>query len=243
MVRTVSIKELIGGIKPYPQLLYGKGSEAEVIIEPLTEREEAAIRAWLGYQIDHLARISPKLADDFKKELEVIMRIAEIFKAETKKTYNTLTPHMPKPAEIGVNLLIPQFFGRNNHAIDVTAGTPAFLWGSGTAFFKTDSTVERRFMIYIPAGGIIHIGDTPVTKQFKFEAEGVSYAPFTVHPLVIQSIELERTIYQYPMHAFLLDWKIGTKLSFMPERTGTVEFEIIGVVFYERDAYSDLTWK
>ncbi len=243
MVRTVSIRELIGGVKPYPPILYGKGAEAQVIVEPLTKEEEKAIRAWLAYQIEHLARISPKLADDLKSELEVIIKIAEIFKAETKKTYNVVTPHMPKPAEIGVNILIPQFFGRNNHAIDVTAGTAAYLWGSATAFFKTESTPERRFMIYIPSGGIIHIGDTPVTHQWKFEAEGVSYAPFTVHPLVVQSIEIEKPIYQYPLHAFLLDWKVGTKLSFMPERSGTVEFEIIGVVFYERDAYSDLTWK
>ena len=242
-VRTVTLRDLLGPIKPYPPILYGKGAESQVIVEDLTPDEERAIRAWLEYQVEHLARISPKLADDFRSELDVVLQIAKIFKAETKKAFSTTLPHMPAADEIGVNILIPQFFNRNEHSISVTAGTPAYLWGSGAEYFKTTSTPGSRYMIYIIRNGIIHIGDTPVTRQFKFESQEKAFKPFTVHPVVIQSVELERPIYQYPMHAFLLDWKIGTRLSFMPERTATVKFEILGVVFYEHDAYSDLTWK
>lgn len=212
----------------------------------LSDKEEEAIRNFLSDEADQMAKISPKLASDFRNQIDNIVDFCTYFKAKVDGTpYNSMQVNTPNPNEIGLNMLIPQFLGANSVSVDCTAGTEAYLWGSSTTWFKTTATASQRYMIFIIQNGIIHIGQSPVTRQFQYATEKVGYSPFTTQPLVAQSIEEDRLIYQYETPgAFLLTWDLGSRLKFMPEVTASgVEFELIGVVAYEYNAFSSLQWK
>jgi hypothetical protein len=208
----------------------------------LTDEEEDTIDEYLNTLADEMAKISPKIANDFRQQINMMKDAASHFKAKVGEKPYAPTIDSPDPGQLGINPIIPQWFNKNQFTIDVTEGSAAYLWGGAASWFKTTSTVDQRFMIFIMQNGIIHITDTPVTKQFKYETEKKGYAPFSVHPLTIETIEENKTIYQYPTFAAnLLTWDLGTKMSFMPTRTASgVSYELIGIVLYEYNAYSSL---
>jgi len=127
-----------------------------------------------------------------------------------------------------------------------TAAPYTVATGGIEAFETADLTDDEESAIeeYLNALADEHITDTPITKQFRYETEKKSYAPWAVNPLTIETIEENKTIYQYrTFAAFPLTYDLGTRLSFMPTRTASgVEYDIIGVAFYEYGVFSSLTW-
>jgi len=211
--------------------------------EKLDDDEEETIDNFLHSLADELAKKSPKIAADFRAQIPNMKDLASYFKAKVDGKPYSPTIDTPDPGQLGMNVIIPQFFSVNTFSVDVTAGTTAYLWGSAASYFTTTSTVDQRYMIYPMANGIIHIVDTPFTQQFQFETQKKSYAPFAVDPMVVETIEENKTIYQYRNPAFILNWDLGTKLKFMPNRTANgVEYNIIGIVVYEYSAFSSLKW-
>ena len=209
----------------------------------LTNDEENTIEEYLNSLADEMAKVSPKIASDFRNQIQNVKDLASHFKARCDGKPYSPTINTPDPGQLGMNPVIPQFFNKNHFTVDVTEGTAAYMWGDATSYFTTTSTVDQRYMLYVAANGIIHILDTPVTNQFKFDTEKKSYSPFAVEPLVIETIEEDKTIYQYQNPAFPLGWDVGSKLSFMPNRTASgLAYNIIGIVVYEQGAFSALKW-
>jgi len=209
----------------------------------LDNDEENEIENFLHKLADELAKKSPKIGADFRNQIQNMKDLASYFKAKVDNKPYSPTIDTPDPGQLGMNVIIPQFFNVNTFSVDVTAGTTAYIWGSAASYFTTSSTVDQRYMIYPMANGIIHIVDTPFTQQFQFTTQKKSYPPFTVDPLVVETIEENKTIYQYRTPGFILNWDLGSKLSFMPNRTANgVEFNIIGIVVYEYGAFNSLTW-
>lgn len=211
----------------------------------LTDDEENAIREYLEREAEKLANVSPKIARTFRDQIDNIVDFCVYFKAKVDNApYNADHVNVPNPNEIGLNMLIPQFMGVDYWQYDLTAGTTAYLWGSSTTYYTTTSTAGQRYMIFIVQDGILHVGQTPVTKQFKYETEKVAYAPYTIEPIVDQPIEEDKLVYQYETPgAFLLTWDLGTRLSIMPEVTANdVDFRFLGVVAYEYSQFSSLKW-
>jgi len=220
----------------------------------LTDDEESAIDEYLNSLADEMAKVSPKIASDFRNQINLMKDAASHFKAKVGEKPYAPTIDSPDPGQLGINPIIPQFFGlgyydttqdsRNTFTINTTAGTAAYLWGTSTTHYKTESSVDSRFHMFVIQNGIIHITDTPITKQFRYETEKKSYAPWAVNPLTIETIEENKTIYQYrTFAAFPLTYDLGTRLSFMPTRTASgVQYDIIGVAFYEYGVFSSLKW-
>ncbi len=210
----------------------------------LSDDEVTAIEDFLDETSMILEQYSTKLASDFRNERENILDMCAHFKAKCdNKEFNTKHIQMPDSGQLGMNFLIPQFLGENKIERTVTAGTEAYLLGSATTWFKTSSTPEQRYMVYIIKNGIIHIGQTPITRQFKIDSEKTTYTPFTTY--VLEDIPLERDTALYRYHtvaSLFLNWDVGYRVAFMPIRDGTVEFHLIGVVVYERDAFASLKW-
>jgi len=223
--------------------------------EELSDEEESNIEDYLNEIADEIAKTSPKIASDFRNQIGNMKDQASHFKAKVDgKPYGDPVDS-PDPGQLGVNPIIPQHFGagyydtsadgRNKFTIDITEGTIAYLWGnSATEHFKTDSTTENRFHMFVMQNGIIHIADTPITQQFRYVTEKKTYAAFDVQPLVVETIEENKTIYQYRTYAaFPLSYDLGSNLSFMATRTASgVSYDIIGVSFYEKQAFDSLVW-
>lgn len=211
----------------------------------LKDKEVALIQEFIDDEEKHLQRISPKIAEDFKGQENILFDLASHFKARVgDKPYSDLIRSPSTAGELGINPIIPQFLNANDLTVDLTEGTEGYLWGSGTSYFTTSSTPDQRYMIFVMQGGIIQINDTPFTNQFLLDTTRTSYTPFAVNPMTIETIEENRTIYQYPTTAgYLLNWDTGSRLSFMPYRAGSsVSYYLIGAVLHEYGAFDSLKW-
>ena len=156
MARTVTIEDFVSDL-PKDLRLYGLGLTA-LKVETVTAEEEQAIRMAFEDGMKLIEKISPKLADEIRHQFPLVIKLAEIAKADMDGkpiTYPSV------PGKLGVAWLIPQVvkyvatpndtnpaftdYTANSWYMDVTAGTEAYiLGGSGaTEFYKPSPTEDQ----------------------------------------------------------------------------------------------------
>jgi len=229
-----------------------KGGKDVIEYTELEESEKNAIRQCINDGVELLARISPKLANDFRKHEPFFMKLGGIAKA---KMDNKPITYPGESGSIGVGFLIPQAikyttttptdFANNLWQMSVTAGATAYILGSDTAFYRTNSTEGSRHIIGIIKNGLIEIGTSPSFNQFKIISQAMTkYLPWTVHPLVEQPIEPDKPIYQYnTIGAVMLLYDFGIKWTALPLYTRTPRVQLLGIFFYEEDFFTDTNFK
>jgi len=220
----------------------------------LSDDEESEIEDYLNDIADEIAKTSPKVASDFRNQIGNMKDEASHFKAKVDGKPYASPVDSPDPGQLGINPIIPQHFGAGNHngtadgrnkfTIDITEGSEAFLWGTSADWYYTNDQTDKRFHMFVIQNGIIHIADTPITQQMHYRTEKKNYSAFDIQPLVDETIEENKTVYQYRTFAAMpLTYDLGTKLSLMPTRTASgVSYDIIGVTFYEKQAFDSLVW-
>ena len=225
----------------------------QISLTPLAPEEEKAIRTVFYYGIEHLKKVAPKVATDIQRQFNFVFYVAQVAKSlfTSGKAYSF-------PAfggSLGVAWLFPQAlkYASNtptSYTVDswdmqITAGTKAYILGSDSDFYRTNSTVDSRHVIAFFENGLLEYGTTPSAQQFRLISEGKSnYLPYTVEPLVEVPVEDDKAIYQYPtpMGAFWVDYNLGVKWYLMPSRTGIARIIPLGMVFYESGFFSDVKW-
>jgi len=92
--------------------------------------------------------------------------------------------------------------------------------------------------------GAVEIGSTPRIQQFRLITEAeTKWGIWTVYPLIEQTIEPGKTIYQYNTLGIIPVYhNFGIKWTAMPKYTGTSILKLLGLFFYEHDFMPDLTW-
>jgi len=224
----------------------------------LDPSEEAAIDNYLGIQLDVMQYQSPVLYKIVKKQVDAgLVKIAAgIFKGKLQG--NGTFTYPAQPGQLGVSFLVPQMVNYNQSAaptgyankdtwlLPTTAGTPAYILGSPTAFYTTSSTPGQRAMMVVFQNGLIEVGTTPSFRQIQVLTQvNESYGPMGVEPLVDLEVEKGKNLYVYPTPgALIVPYDVGVKLLAMPYRTNPTgeEVRLVGVLLYEYNFFSQLLW-
>jgi hypothetical protein len=102
---------------------------------------------------------------------------AGIFKGKLQG--NGTFTYPAQPGQLGVSFLVPQmvnydqtnaptgYANKDTWQLPTTAGTPVYILGSSTAFYKTSSTPGQRTMMVIFQNGLIEVGTTPSFRQIQ----------------------------------------------------------------------------
>jgi hypothetical protein len=209
--------------------------------------------------VEHLRKISPKIASDIARQEKLVLEVARIAKATFPIRKNYAFPSVT--GFLGVAWLFPQAikyvatpskdfpaytsYNVNSWDIPITAGTPAYIFGDGTNFYKTLNATDSRTFLLIFENGLIEYGSTPSAQQFRLISESkADYGIYTIEPLIEVPIESNLSIYQYPtpLGALLIDYNVGVMWGFMPYRTGVATIKLLGMVFYEHGFAPNLKW-
>ena len=246
---TESVDKLFGG---YDIFLGGIGPSIET--KSLTEDEQSLLDKFIAEYKAHLAMVHSKLAATLVDHKDLIYTFAEIFKAKVDKSFGG---EIPSPGSFGVKPLMPfdlhytdtpsasepayTAYGKYSWTLSVTEGTPVYLLGDATNYFKMSPTVGRRAIALIFKGGIVEVGDTPKIFQFKLDSERNVYPPWDTSPLADVRVDPQKPLYIHKMpYAIPLWYDFGVKMQAVPHETGTVDLRLVGVVFYEYDYYASL---
>jgi len=235
------------------------GERKEVVHTKLSDEEEWVVEKVFRYGLNQIRKVSPKIAADIEPQLSIAIKVAGIFKEMLPEKKPITFPS--EVGTIGVTWLFPQAiryvatpgaaapahssYALNSWDISLTAGTPAYLFGDGTNFYKASPQTGKHSMLLIFNNGIIEIGSSPKIEQFRLISEGFTkYGIYTVAPIVEQPIEEGRTIYQYPtpLGATPIFYDKGIMWGFMPKASGVATIKLLGLVFYEHDLFPGLTW-
>jgi len=220
-------------------------------------------KRWVSYVFDigvrHLRKVAPSIAADIERQKDLAINMAGVAKATFPVRKNYSFPSVP--GSLGVAWLFPQAlkwvatptasnpcytsYKNNSWDIDVTAGTPAYILGDGTNFYRANPNTDQHTFILIFENGVIEVGSTPTIEQFHMISEGKrDYGIYTVEPLIDIPVERGLTIYQYPtpLGAVFVSHDRGLMWGFMPRTSGTKTIKLLGLVFYEHDFASRLKW-
>jgi type II secretory pathway pseudopilin PulG len=227
----------------------------------LNDREVRVVLEVFRQGVDVLRRMLPEVARDIERQVNLAVLAAGLAKGAFNATINYAFP--PTTGTLGVAWLFPQAiryattpsptapaytsYKPNSWDIDVTAGTPAYIFGGpgATEFYRASPTPNARAFILVFENGLIQVGTAPAVEQFHLisEARG-DLGAYTVQPLVEIPIEKNLAVYQIPtpLGALLIDHNQGVKFSFLPRVTGTITLKLLGLVFYEIDFFKTFKW-
>jgi len=244
MPTTQDISELLRG---YDVLIGGVGPTIE--IEEFNSQEMDLFDSFVNYAVEQLSLVSPNLANIFNEQKDLILTFAKIFKAKIGgKAFGGITP---SSAQFGIGMLIPYdlkykadaptVYDGRTWKISTTAGTPVYLLGSATTFYKANDVVGSRSMLLILKNGLIELGTTPKFDQMQVLTEKVTYTPFRLSPFADIPIEKEKPLYIYVTPMAIPVWyDFGIKVSLMPNTSGVSDLRLLGVVYYEYGYYNTL---
>lgn len=236
------------------------GGRERVETEDIATDEVSAIRRAFEDTISLITRVSPKIAETLRTQESFFIKAGQIAKASLPVPKPIRYP--AEPGTIGVSPLIPQAiryvatptpstpaysnYELNSWVLPQTAGVPVYLLGSPTDYYKACPIENKRCLLAIAKDGLIEISQTtkPGLQQLHVETEiQKRYGPWAVHPLVTETIEDDRVIYQYNTIGPMIVYRdLGTRLSAMPARTQSSEVKMLGMFFYEYEFWPTLLW-
>jgi len=253
---SVNIKQLLADAINRGIAVFTGGRE-NVEYSQLTEAEVSAIEDCIKMGYSLLSKVAPDIAKDFYEHLEVFIKFGGVAKA----LFDNKPISFPsEPGTIGVNILFPQAikyvatpttnaeaytdYKTNSWEMDVTAGTPAWILGDGTNYYKASNQTNKRELFVVMQHGVIEVGPTPSIDQFIIKTQiNQKYGIYTAHPLSDQPVVEGKPIYRYPTLGVIPVYPdLGIMWGYMPRKTNTVSLRLLGVVFYEHDLFPNLTW-
>lgn len=227
-------------------------------VQTLTPAEESAVRRCLENCLKPLEKVSPIIASTMRTHTEFFMKAAQVAKAHFPESKPIAYP--AEPGTIGVDFLIPQAvkytttpsptlpaytsYKNNLWEMDLVAGTPSWILGDGTNWYKACPETRKHVLLAIAKDGVVEVGTTPKIRQMVLKSEiQAKYSPWVVHPLVEETIEAEKKIYQYnTLGSLLVYHDLGVMWGVMPEANATSVIKLLGLFFYEYDFMPTLKW-
>lgn len=247
MADTVSVHKYFAGKIPVESL--GRDT---IEISDLSEQEERNIDAALNDVLSVLDLQAPNIAKRFSEHRDLFIKFAQVAKAKLDERPIT---YPSKVGTIGVAVLFPQAvkytattptdYINNTWNINLTAGTAAYILGSSTDFYRSSSTSNQKSAFIIMKDGLVEVGSTPSLQQARVISEvSQEWGIWSLSPLSELQAEENKPVYVYNTKAALPVYPdLGVKFTVMPGETRTpATIKLIGVVFYQHDLFSDLTW-
>lgn len=235
------------------------GGRETVTYNSLTPAEIAAITKMVKTNARILSKISPKVAAGFEEQLPAFIKWGGVAKGMFPVAKPITYPS--QPGTIGVAMIFPQAiiypsstqqtgYQANSWDIPVTADQDAFLFGSSSSYYTTSSTNASgsgtgHELMVVAQDGVLEVATSPKSVQeWRITTEIASqYGIYVGEPLEDQTIEDNKTIYQYPTLGQVPIWfDVGTRWKFAPLVSGVSSIRLLGVVYYEHELFPDTTY-
>ena len=234
-------------------IFFGGREDIEYI--PLTSAELEAVNSAIDQGLNVLRKASPTIAATFEMHRSFFQKCAGIAKAKFPGQKSVQYPS--QAGGIGVALLFPQAvkyaatpsstnpcytsYATNSWDISLTAGTPAYIFGDGTNFYKASPATEAHSLLAICHNGLLEIGSTPRIAQHRIWTQAeTKYGIWVTHPLAQMPIEPGKTLYQYnTIGALIVTHDFGIMWKVLPQTSGTSTLPLLGMAFYEHDFAPD----
>ena len=250
-VHTYSLAEIFGDLyETTGTAIFAYGRTTVPYME-LTDEEEKCVEQCVDQVADSLERVCPMLADLVRIQKPLIVRWGGVAKALFPKHEPIRYP--AEPGTIGVAPLFPQAlkygttvpcgYENNSWKLTITAGSKKYLFGSDTEWYYSSNTEGKYMLPIILQDGLVEIGTTPSVQAWRIIGEAASrYGVIFTHAFTDIPVEYGKPIYMYHTLGQLpLFPDYGVKVSFLPLRSGTMELRLLGFVYYQYDAFKDVT--
>jgi len=240
----------------------------QVTIGSLADGEENAIKMALNTLTLSLDKISSRLAAELLSQEDAFLKWGQVAKGNFPVEKNITFPS--QPGTIGVVPLFPQAIKYNATAaatanpvytdytsdswdISVTAGSISRMFGGAadTApnYYKAASTTATTAQagnefIVVAQNGVIEKGTTPKMHQWRLLAQTEQkYGVYTDSPLLDETIELGRNLYQHPTLGMIPVYRdLGIWWGFQADQVGGVDsIRLLGLAFFEHELFPNLT--
>jgi hypothetical protein len=233
------------------------GGKDLIDIADMASEERDAILYCFDQNVKKIENISPKLAASIRPQRDAMVKFAQIAKGTFPETKTFSYPG--QMGGLAVDFLSPatfrygdatavgltQYLGidgtigttqNGTWDMPLAAGTSKFLLGNSTStYYKGCATQDKHSYVVLFQDGIIELGSTPKIDQMQFKSELMDkYVPIAMQPLMTQSIEEGRTIYQYSTPGMIpVSHQTGVNIQIHPIYSGTANIPLLGMVFYE----------
>jgi hypothetical protein len=239
------------------------GGKDLIDIADMAAEERDAILYCFDQNVKKIENISPKIAAGLRPQREAMVKFAQIAKGTFPETKTYSYPG--QAGGLAVDFLNPYLLGYANiqtgtgcngyfsvdgtaHAtkiltwdMTVVAGTAKYILGydtgAATQYYKGCGATNMHSYVVLFQDGIIELGTTPKFNELFFKTQlQDKYTPIGVHPLISQTVEKDRMIYQYPTPGMIpISHQTGVQIMGQPIYSGTSHLPLLGMVFYETD--------
>jgi hypothetical protein len=238
------------------------GGKDLIDIADMAAEERDAVTYCFDQTVKKIESVSPKIAAGLRPQREAMVKFAQIAKGtfpETK-TYSYpgqagglavdfLNPYLlgwGSPQTTGGNHNYLNTAGANANTTVVktwdtslTAGTVKYLLGYDATYpwYHGCTTTGTHSYVVLFQDGIIEIGTEPALSELFFKSQLMDkYTPISVPPLINQSIEEGRSIFQYTTPGMIpISHQTGVNIQVLPTVTKVAHMPLLGMVFYESD--------
>lgn len=240
------------------------GGKDLIDIADMAAEERDAVLYCFDQNVKKIENISPKLAAGLRPQREAFVKFAQIAKGtfpETK-TYSYpgqqgglgvdfLSPYLFRydataTGAAGKNAYTmytdSSVVGYGSWDITLVAGTKIGLLGNrnhattmGANYYRGCGATDTHSYVVIAQDGIIELGTTPKIEQLFFRSELMDkYTPIVMQPLLNQSIEEGRSIFQYTTPGMIpVSHTTGVQIDALANVSGASNIPLLGMVFYE----------
>jgi hypothetical protein len=246
------------------------GGKDLIDIADMAAEERDAILYCFDQNVKKIENVSPKLAASLRPQRDAMVKFAQIAKGTFPETKTFSYPG--QSGGLACDFLAPYLYtysttkaganagqygcnGYNDSTVvgygswdySITAGTTINIAGiAGGAAYRGSAISGKHSYVVIFQDGVIELGTTPKIEQLFFKSELLDkYTPIAQPPLITQSLEEGRTLYQYSTPGMIpMTHQTGAYILGLSTYTGTSNLPLLGMVFYETDfnAAGAATW-
>ena len=236
------------------------GGKDLIDIADMAAEERDAILYCFDQNVKKIENISPKLAAGLRPQREAMVKFAQIAKGTFPETKT-----FSYPGQIGglaADFLSPYTYrycttpnasvggyayteysdsatvGFGTWDLPMTAtGGVEYIAGSASYPYRGSGVTSKHSYVVIFQDGIIELGTTPKIEQLFFKSELLDkYTPVAMNPMLNQSIEEDRSIFQYSTPGMIpISHQTGVTIKSQSNYGGTSNIPLLGMVFYETD--------
>jgi len=226
--------EELGGVVP----MHVSGGISAEALEP---SEIDALSAVIGNIIDEWQEKNPSIARNWKKSTPALMFSAMLLKGITGTSFGQEYAE-EEPAKLMATEIRPVDVGKTGWSVSVTAGSVLDIIGTATEPYSLSQTAGERKVVCIIKDGFLTI-DTPMPiDEIRVEYDSKTYMPyaFGAEGLVPAGQSENKLNYTARLNPILIQPGVQTYVAGMGNATVTTNLYILGMTFYEKNAFSTL---
>jgi hypothetical protein len=239
------------------------GGKDLIDIADMAAEERDAILYCFDQNVKKIENVSPKIAAGLRPQREAMVKFAQIAKGTFPETKTYSYPG--QTGGLAVDFLTPYLFGYgtsdsgtgangyNDIAgasgstatmrtwdLPLTASTVRTILGYDVTtyqYYKGCATTGSHSYVVLFQDGIVEIGTDPSFSELYFKSQLMDkYTPISVQPLIRESVEEGRGIFQYSTPGIIpISHQTGVAIQGLPLYTRNAYLPLLGMVFYESD--------